>query len=48
LTRAQDFAFTAQLEIFLGDAEAVLGFAQAPQPRAGSFAQGAVIEKDAA
>ena len=47
LPRAEQVAFAAQLQIFLGDAEAVFGFAHDRQPRLGGFAERRFVEQQA-
>src|SRR5262249_33727546 len=47
LPRAENVAFTAQLEIFLGDAKAVLGLAHDVEPGLGGFAQRTLVEEEA-
>lgn len=47
LASAQDFARATQAEIFLGYAEAVIGFAHQGEAGAGGFAEGIAAQKDA-
>src|SRR3546814_19214095 len=47
LPRAQYLAGAAQAQVFLGDAEAVIGLAQDGQPRLGGFAQRPGIDQQA-
>src|SRR5664279_1565662 len=47
LARAEQVAFAAQLQILLGDAEAVFGFAQDREPRLGGFAERRLVEQQA-
>ena len=47
LPRAEQVAFAAQPQIFLGDAEAVFGFAQDREPRLGGLAERRLVEQQA-
>ena len=47
LARAQQLAFAAQLQVFLGDEEAVLGLAHDRQPALGGFAERVLVEQHA-
>ncbi len=47
LARAEHVAFAAQLQIFLGDAEAVVGLAQDGEPRLGGRAERRLVEQEA-
>ena len=47
LARAEQVAFAAQSQIFLGDAEAVFGLAQDREPRLGGFAERRLVEQQA-
>src|ERR1035437_915340 len=47
LPRAKQVAFAAQLQVFLGDAEAVFGLAQHGEPRLGALAEWRLVEQQA-
>ncbi len=47
LARAEQVAFAAQLQVFLGNAEAVFGLAQSREPRLGGFAERRLVEQQA-
>src|SRR5450759_2234591 len=47
LPRAEQIAFAAQLQVFLGDAEAVFSLAQHGKPRLGGFPERRLVEQQA-